>query len=385
MRNTFSIIAIVGITIAVLAVIVGIIFLTVDFQKNTIQNEDSTLTIQENKPESNPSGNNNIEVVSLSASEIYEDSKDSMYIIETECDLKISYPAFDVNYNYDTYYDDLNIEINKLNTKKHIEDSVVWTGSGFLMNNKLYTNNHVIDCGTKEIQEELEWVYWTLVDYYNQGYYLDETYLEEIDYDINAKTEEIYDYFYNSNRYDYYFEEYVIKDLLVATIAEYLSENVEVSSTGRKIYAYHESDNFKSPKELILEDNGGNFPERDFSILNIESSEQNLDFEKNYQVKIGEEIFVIGFPSIEVDSPETEEEYYEWEIKKEPPIITKGIISSLKESRNGVKYYVIDAAANYGSSGGPVINNKGEVIGILTAGVEGLNFMLPLDEIDIGS
>ena len=151
----------------------------------------------------------------------------------------------------------------------------------------------------------------------------------------------------------------------------------------KKIYAYHESDGFINKIQLKKRKAGSSFPERDFAILDIYTNKISLSYDEDYEITIGEEVFVIGFPAIEVDSPLTEEEYYDWETKKEPPIITRGIVSSLRESRQGVKYYVIDAAAYHGSSGGPVINNKGEVIGILTAGIEGLNFILPLYEVNL--
>ena len=48
--------------------------------------------------------------------------------------------------------------------------------------------------------------------------------------------------------------------------------------------------------------------------------------------------------------------------------------------------FQIDAAVNEGNSGGPVYNNKGEVVGIVTAkysstGVEGLGFAIPINDV----
>jgi V8-like Glu-specific endopeptidase len=65
--------------------------------------------------------------------------------------------------------------------------------------------------------------------------------------------------------------------------------------------------------------------------------------------------------------------------------ITKGIISNcnrqLKAELPDIKYIQTDAAINPGNSGGPLINNRGEVLGILTmkiamGGTEGLNFAI---------
>jgi Flp pilus assembly protein TadD len=61
--------------------------------------------------------------------------------------------------------------------------------------------------------------------------------------------------------------------------------------------------------------------------------------------------------------------------------VSKGIISNCDRTIKGVKFIQTDAAVNAGNSSGPLINKKGEVVGLLTfkisaEGVEGLNFAL---------
>jgi len=59
---------------------------------------------------------------------------------------------------------------------------------------------------------------------------------------------------------------------------------------------------------------------------------------------------------------------------------TSGIVSKTERDYNGIKYFQIDAAINPGNSGGPLINSKGEIIGINTfiiKDAESLGFSLP--------
>lgn len=64
--------------------------------------------------------------------------------------------------------------------------------------------------------------------------------------------------------------------------------------------------------------------------------------------------------------------------------ITKGIISAFRTGSDGVRYIQLDAAINPGNSGGPLMNQRGEVLGVNTFKVkdfEGLNFAIASSEI----
>ncbi len=71
--------------------------------------------------------------------------------------------------------------------------------------------------------------------------------------------------------------------------------------------------------------------------------------------------------------------------------VTTGVVSALNrqisiESKN-LKFIQTDAAINPGNSGGPLVNSKGQVIGINTAkvgqeGVEGLGFSIPINTVN---
>ena len=91
------------------------------------------------------------------------------------------------------------------------------------------------------------------------------------------------------------------------------------------------------------------------------------------EVKVGNEIFVVGNPLGELTYT-----------------MTTGRVSALDrvistEVTSSINVFQIDAAVNSGNSGGPVYNNRGEVIGIVDAkysasGVEGLGFAIPIDD-----
>ncbi len=96
--------------------------------------------------------------------------------------------------------------------------------------------------------------------------------------------------------------------------------------------------------------------------------------------KVGEQLYVYGFPG-----PVTNNNYVATESAIEPTLTT-GIVSALKKSVAGWPLIQMDANINRGSSGGPVCNEKGEVVGLTTFGsiensgglAAGLNFAIPV-------
>ena len=124
------------------------------------------------------------------------------------------------------------------------------------------------------------------------------------------------------------------------------------------------------------------------SVVNYDSDKDIAMIKINEEVKVpgvvelgdsdalqpGEEVVAIGNPlSKELSST-----------------LTKGIISALNrnvETQSGVSTNLIqtDTAINAGNSGGPLINTKGQVIGINTLkasdGAEGIGFAIPINDV----
>ncbi|MGH9628171.1 MAG: S1C family serine protease, partial [Bryobacteraceae bacterium] len=91
-----------------------------------------------------------------------------------------------------------------------------------------------------------------------------------------------------------------------------------------------------------------------------------IDLGNSNEVRSGEPVVVIGSP------------------RGLQGTVTTGIVSAVRDDPSGAGFKVIqtDAAVNPGNSGGPLINARGEAIGIVTAklrGSEGLNFAVPIN------
>lgn len=85
------------------------------------------------------------------------------------------------------------------------------------------------------------------------------------------------------------------------------------------------------------------------------------------KLEVGEKIYALGNP------------------KGIESTFSEGIVSGIREIKSGVKLIQITAPISPGSSGGPLINRKGEVVGITTFLVEqgqNLNFAYPINVIE---
>ncbi len=114
----------------------------------------------------------------------------------------------------------------------------------------------------------------------------------------------------------------------------------------------------------------------DIALVKIDSSRTDFPaavLGSSADTVVGEQVVAIGFPdSFFLGDPAT---------------FTSGIVSAFRIGPfDGLEYIQTDAAVNHGNSGGPLVNLKGEVIGINTwidigeGTDEGLNFAVPIDD-----
>lgn len=99
----------------------------------------------------------------------------------------------------------------------------------------------------------------------------------------------------------------------------------------------------------------------DLALIQVDETLTPLKLVSEDSISIGKEVYAIGAPE---DIPYT---------------MTKGIVSAKNRKIKSHQYIQIDASINSGNSGGPLINENGEVIGINTmklSEAEGIGFAI---------
>lgn len=154
----------------------------------------------------------------------------------------------------------------------------------------------------------------------------------------------------------------------------YIVTNRHVVADEAADYTTVLNDGRKFPAKVLARD-----PVKDIAIIKIEAGGDLpfLTFGKKEDIKVGQTVVVIGNALGEFSNT-----------------VSKGVISGVSRSliagdsfgRTEQLTGVIqtDAAVNPGNSGGPLLNLKGEVVGMSTAvaqGAENIGFALPADEI----
>ncbi len=138
----------------------------------------------------------------------------------------------------------------------------------------------------------------------------------------------------------------------------------------------------RMPAKVVIK--GTPMPGKDVALLKVDSVRQlpTLPLSNDGIARIGEEVLVYGYPE-----PVTSNTFLARETNIEPTL-TKGIVSAIKRSVGGWPVIQMDAVITHGSSGSPVCNNKGEVIGLATFGsleqktgglAAGFNFAIPVN------
>jgi serine protease Do len=118
---------------------------------------------------------------------------------------------------------------------------------------------------------------------------------------------------------------------------------------------------------------------RDLALLRAEAADMpTLTLGDSAGLKIGDRLSVIGFPNVVMTH-----ELLGASAKVQASV-THGAVSGFKQDRTNQPVIQTDAAAEAGTSGGPVVDAGGLVVGVMTAvaqgegGVQGFNFVIPV-------
>lgn len=114
---------------------------------------------------------------------------------------------------------------------------------------------------------------------------------------------------------------------------------------------------------------GETVPGKDVAILKVNATNlPTVRLGDDKSVRDGEQVVVLGYPGAATFNPAIEQT--EENIK---PSLTSGSVSGRKTMTGGWEVLQYDVSTAPGNSGGPVFNNRGEVIAIHTFGSESLN------------
>jgi S1-C subfamily serine protease len=179
------------------------------------------------------------------------------------------------------------------------------------------------------------------------------------------------------------------RNLLYNTYASVYSRlfSMELYDLKKNIFVVFRSDrdgkgsvSKKEPANVVVK--GLPMPGKDIAILKIDggTNRPTLRIASEELPRVGEQLYVYGYPG-----PATNNDFVSAESALEPTLTT-GIVSAIKNSVGGWPVIQMDANINHGSSGGPVCNEKGEVVGLTTFGsientgglAAGLNFAIPV-------
>src|SRR5262249_4898184 len=125
---------------------------------------------------------------------------------------------------------------------------------------------------------------------------------------------------------------------------------------------------------------------RDLALLYVEASEMpSFKLAESKTVKIGDPIHILGFPGVVLTH-----ELLNSTAKVEASV-TNGAVSGFKQDVQNQPVIQTDAPAAWGTSGGPDVDPRGDVLGVLTfvslapgaegSIVQGFNFIIPADAV----
>jgi len=128
----------------------------------------------------------------------------------------------------------------------------------------------------------------------------------------------------------------------------YFVTNHHVVEDARKLKVHTQGGSFDAT--LVRSD-----ANNDLAVLKVEKDVKPLRLADPRSVKQGSKVFVVGFPMPDIQGVS--------------PKVTSGVVNALSGLQDDVTMMQIDAAIQPGNSGGPVIDESGQVVGVVAARV----------------
>jgi serine protease Do len=167
---------------------------------------------------------------------------------------------------------------------------------------------------------------------------------------------------------------YFTQTMEVGEIDKEFSAIIGITGKNGKIQA------LQVPAKLVTK--GAPIPGKDVAILKLTEKHEypTIRIGDDRDMRVGDQVYVLGYPAVATFHPLISEESIS------EASLTRGLVSARKSMKGGWEVLQIDAAITHGNSGGPVMNDQGEVIGLATFGsmdeqrgqeVQGMNFIVP--------
>jgi len=142
-----------------------------------------------------------------------------------------------------------------------------------------------------------------------------------------------------------------------------LASGAQVAELQKEIYVRTgNAAAYKADVLVVSEFEGG----KDVAVIKIPGKNfPTIPIGNSDSVKEGDDVFIIGFPGIMQDMTTGRALSV---VSLFNPTVTKGIVSALQIDVKGVPVIQVDATSAGGNSGGPLVNTRGEAIGICSWG-----------------
>jgi S1-C subfamily serine protease len=124
--------------------------------------------------------------------------------------------------------------------------------------------------------------------------------------------------------------------------------NHHVIEDAKHVYVLDTANGMKFTAEVLVTD-----PINDVAVIKVEAQSKGIPLANYFTSPKGSEVLTLGYPLIALQGQEQK--------------ATFGRINSLSGIKDDIRMVQIDVPIQPGNSGGPLLNSKGEVVGVVTA------------------